>query len=84
MTLRELLWAYQAKRKHDWSQSAMLLTLTANCHRNAKKSRPFRLADFLPADLAAQVKRSSRGNLRLTTKNLHMLKPLFEGTDGKP
>lgn len=85
LTLRELMWAYEAKRQHDWSQSAELMTLLANCHRNPKKQRrAFRLTDFLPPDLARKVRRANSGNLRLTTKNLRMLKPIFEERNGQP
>ncbi len=52
-----------------------LMALVANCHRSPKRIRPFHLADFLPADLRAEVRRSS--GIPLSTQNLRLLKPMF-------
>jgi hypothetical protein len=56
--------------------SAHLMALVANCHRSPKRLRPFDMADFLPADLRAEVRRTS--GIRLTSGNLRLLRPLFE------
>jgi hypothetical protein len=37
-----------ARREHDWSQTASLLALTANVNRDPKKHRAFKPADFMP------------------------------------
>ena len=68
---------YAARRRDQWCHTASVMALTANCHRDPKRvRRPFDLADFLPADLRAQVRRAS--GIRLTPQNLRMLKPLFD------
>jgi hypothetical protein len=75
MSLRELVWMYAGKRREAWMHSANLMALVANCHRSPKRIRPFHLVDFLPADLRAEVRRTS--GIPLTAKNLRMLKPMF-------
>lgn len=65
----------RARRAHDWSQTALLLALTTNCHRDPRRSRVAQPLDFLPADLR-DGRRPSRG-IPLTPQNLHLLKPLF-------
>ncbi len=52
-----------------------LMALVANCHRSPKRIRPFQLADFLPSDLRAEVRRTS--GIPLSTQNLRLLKPMF-------
>jgi hypothetical protein len=64
------------RRRETWVHTANLMALVANCHRSPKRLRPFQLTDFLPADLRAEVRQSS--GIPLTTKNLRMLKPLFD------
>jgi len=49
MTLRELAWMADGKRKHDWSQAAMVAAVIANCHRDPKRQRrPYHPDDFNP------------------------------------
>jgi hypothetical protein len=62
----------QCDELRRWAREYGLL---ANCHRSPKRLRPFQLADFLPPDLRAEVRRTS--GIRLTAGNLRMLKPLF-------
>jgi hypothetical protein len=58
--------------------TANVMALVANCNRNEKRMRrPFHPADFLPADLRGEVRRSP--GIRLTSANLRLLKPLFAG-----
>jgi len=76
LTLRELVWMHGGRRRETWVHTANLMALVANCHRSPKRLRPFQLTDFLPADLRAEVRQSS--GIPLTTKNLRMLKPLFD------
>ena len=49
LTLRELGWMAEARTDYEWAQTASILALTANCHRNPKKGRAFTPADFHPA-----------------------------------
>jgi hypothetical protein len=37
-----------AKQTEDWNHTAALLATIANAHRDPKKSRPFKPADFHP------------------------------------
>lgn len=68
---------YAGRRREQWGHTANLMALLANCHRDPKRRRrPFDVGDFLPSDLKQLVRRAS--GLRLTTANLHLLKPLFE------
>ncbi len=46
---------YEAKVEHetdtlkaDWQRTASLMALLANCHRNPKKSKPYKPSDFYP------------------------------------
>jgi len=66
---------FGGRRREAWKHTANVMALVANCHRNPKRLRPFSLADFLPSDLRAEVRRTS--GIRLTAGNLRMLKPLF-------
>ncbi len=38
----------EARQRHDWAMTSSLLALLANCHRDPKKSRPLKPADFDP------------------------------------
>ncbi len=38
----------EAKAKDEWSRMSALLALLANCHRDPKKTRSFKPADFDP------------------------------------
>jgi hypothetical protein len=38
----------EARSQQQWSHTAALLALTANCHRDAKRHRPYTPEDFLP------------------------------------
>lgn len=66
---------FDGRRREAWTHTANVMALLANCHRHPKRLRPFHLADFLPPDLRAEVRRTS--GIRLTAGNLRMLKPLF-------
>lgn len=54
----------EARAKDAWGRTSALMALIANCHRDPKKSRPLKPADFnpfrgagkeepIPADMAA-------------------------------
>lgn len=76
LSWRELGWMATAKRRHDWKQTSMLLTIMANANRDTKKrKRPFHPDDFMPPDLVEGIRRVS--GIRLTPQNLRVLKPLF-------
>ena len=38
----------EARTRDEWSRTSALMALIANCHRDPKKTRPFRPADFDP------------------------------------
>jgi len=38
----------EAKQRSDWLRTSALMALVANAHRDAKKSRAFKPADFDP------------------------------------
>ena len=38
----------EGRGRSDWSRTAALMALTANCHRDPKKGRAFKPADFDP------------------------------------
>ena len=42
----------EARSRDRWARTSAALAMTANCHRDPKKSRPFKPADFDPHELA--------------------------------
>jgi hypothetical protein len=46
--LRELLAMGEARGRAEWSQTSALMALTANCHRDPKRSTEFSPRDFDP------------------------------------
>ncbi len=38
----------EARARADWARTSALMALTANCHRDTKKSRALKPADFDP------------------------------------
>lgn len=49
MTLRELVWMADARRRDGWQHTSALLAMLANVHRNPKKKpQPFTPAEFNP------------------------------------
>jgi hypothetical protein len=38
----------EARSRDEWARASALMALIANCHRDPKKSRPFKPADFDP------------------------------------
>lgn len=38
----------EARSRQQWHHTSALLALIANCHRDAKRQRPYRPEDFLP------------------------------------
>jgi len=41
-----------ARQKQEWSHTSALLAMLANCHRDPKKTRPYKPADFQPRPAA--------------------------------
>ncbi len=67
---------YAGRRREHWLHTSHVMALLANCHRDPKRMRrPFDVGDFLPRDLKSIVRQSN--GLRLTTRTLRLLKPLF-------
>ena len=48
MTLRELSTMATGRNRAHWQHTSSVLALLANAHRDPKKSRPFKPADFDP------------------------------------
>lgn len=49
MTLRELVWMVDARRRDEWQHTSAVLAMLANVHRNPKKKpQPFTPAEFNP------------------------------------
>jgi len=46
----------EAKSRENWSRTSAVLAMTANCHRDPKKSKAFTPADFNPC-----LRRERRG-----------------------
>lgn len=47
----------EAAQDERWQHTAALLALTANCHRDPRRQRAVRPADFLPQPPAASTPR---------------------------
>jgi len=48
LTLRELLAMAEARVKDEWTRTSSLMALIANVHRDPKRTRAFKPADFDP------------------------------------
>ena len=44
----------EGRTKDEWSRTASLMAWIGNCHRDPKKTRPFRPSDFDPFAKAAK------------------------------
>ena len=53
--MRELAWMADARLQHTWNQTSALMALVANAHRDPKKTRPFKPADFNPLTNSSTV-----------------------------
>jgi hypothetical protein len=47
-TLRQLIVMAEAKSRQAWNHTSAILAMLANVHRDAKKTRAYRPADFHP------------------------------------
>ncbi len=61
----------EARSREGWSRTSAVLAMTANCHRDPKKSKLFTPADFNPHEQTEKNKPLVR------TKNLGILKQVF-------
>ena len=61
----------EARSRDNWSHTSAILAITANCHRDPKKFRPFTPADFDPHASADKKK------TRIRTRDLGILKQIF-------
>jgi len=66
---------YSGNQEGAWTHTAHLMTLLANINRDPKKSRRYRVTDFLPPQFARNARRRRGG---MTGAQLRSLKPLFE------
>ena len=72
LTLRELVWMAEAKQTDDWNHTAALLAMLGNIHRDPKKGKAFRPADFHPA-----MKRTSPSSTPVPKVDVSILKTVF-------
>jgi len=57
LTLRELVWMAEARRREAWQHTSSMIATLANIHRDPKKKpRPYAASDFqpLPPERASQ------------------------------
>lgn len=74
MTYREIVWAANGKRYHEYEVAANLMSLMANCHRDPKRQRrPFVAYDFFHRP----GQQRPRTGQALTVDVLHGLKQVF-------
>jgi len=62
----------EARERSEWARMSALLALTANAHRDPKKSRPFKPGDFDPFASASKTE---------TVNDKEALKALFMKKD---
>ena len=67
----------EARSRENWARTSAVLALTANCHRDPKKSKTFTPADFNPHALADKRKPRTR------TRDLGILKQVFVDKEKK-
>ena len=61
----------EAKSRENWARTSAVLAMTANCHRDPKKSKAFTPADFNPHAPADRRKPLPK------TRDLGILKQVF-------
>jgi hypothetical protein len=60
----------EAKSRENWSHTSTILAITANCHRDPKKSKTFTPKDFNPHETADK-------QTRVNVKDISILKQVF-------
>jgi hypothetical protein len=64
----------KGQSKDRWARMSLLCAIIANAHRDPKKSRPFKPADFNP-----HITKSSNPEAIVVTKgNMSVMKEMFE------
>jgi len=71
--------------RDEWGRTALLCALVANAHRDPKKGRAFKVADFdpfarEPGDLPAADRQA--GVIEVNRENIGTLKQAFVGRKG--
>lgn len=65
----------RGRMRRQWDQTAAVLALIANCHRDPKKrGSPYRPEEFNPF-----AEDAGRGGMKLTASNLNALRGFFGG-----
>jgi len=62
--------------RDEWGRTALLCALIGNAHRDPKKGRAFKVADFDPFD------REPGEEIEVNTENIGTLKQAFVGRKG--
>lgn len=65
----------EARQREEWVRTASLMALVANAHRDPKKGRPFRPADFDPFQHPRNPRNSP--SPRTPTVGIGVLKTVF-------
>jgi hypothetical protein len=68
----------EARAKDEWARMSALLALLANCHRDPKKTRAFKPADFDPF-----AKRPAPIEVGMHAVKEFFTKGTFPGTDAR-
>ena len=76
MTLRDLAAMAEARTQDAWSHTSALLALLANVHRDPKKHRVYKPADFDPTSQRNSFRRPRR-NDGLPKVDIAVLKQVF-------
>jgi len=74
--LRQLLWMAEGHGRDEWGRTALLCALVANAHRDPKKGRAFKVADFDPFG------REPGEVVEVNRENIGTLKQAFVGRKG--
>ena len=77
LTIRDRMWMAEAKSRDNWTHTSAVLAMTANCHRDPKKTKAFKPADFDPYALAEKKRPVGR------IKDLGILKTVFVDRERK-
>jgi len=63
----------EGKARDKWQHTSVVLALLANCHRDPKKTKPFKPADFDP------FSQSKPESIEIDETNIHELRRYFTG-----
>lgn len=63
----------EGKAKDTWQHTSVILAMLANCHRDGKKTKPFKPADFDPFN------QSKSEVIEIDETNIHQLRRYFTG-----